>query len=82
MADIIDNTASSRYEWDIEGQVAFADYRKQGNQRLITHVEVPEALRNRGIAAKLMGFIIEDSKAQGFTLVPICSYAVAYLQRH
>jgi predicted GNAT family acetyltransferase len=82
MTDITDNKAENRYQWDIEGHLAVADYNRRGDQLAITHVGVPEALRNRGIAGKLMAFIVEDAKAQGLTIVPICSYAAAYMQRN
>lgn len=79
---VTDNTHQSRYEMQVEGVLAIADYNLRDNRLAITHVEVPDALRGQGIAAKLMAHIVEDAKARKLEIVPICSYAAAYMQRH
>ena len=66
----------------VEGHLAIADYHRKDGKLFITHVEVPSALRGKGVAAQLMQGVVEHVKNQGLTLVPICSYAVAYMQRH
>ncbi len=80
--NVKDNPAASRYELLVDGHVSVADYRLQGDAIHITHVGVPEALRGQGVAAKLMAGVVADAKARALTIVPICSYAVSYLQRH
>jgi len=40
----------SRFELDVEGAVAFANYRLAPSTVIITHTETPPALRGRGIA--------------------------------
>jgi uncharacterized protein len=50
---VIDNPARSRYELALEAGVAFVDYQQAGNVRVLTHSEVPPALRGRGIGAAL-----------------------------
>jgi predicted GNAT family acetyltransferase len=67
---------------EVDGHLAIADYHMNGNRMEITHVEVPEALRGGGVAAKLMAGVVDDAKARALTIVPICSYAVAYLKKH
>jgi len=79
---ITNDTAKSRYELEVEGHIVFADYRLQGNVVSITHVEAPEALRGKGAAGQLMQGIMEKIKAENKKVVPICSYAGAWLERH
>lgn len=80
--DIKNNQAASRYELIVDGAMALADYRMEGTQLVITHVETPVALRGQGIAAKIMAGVVADAKARGLTIVPVCPYAAAYLKRN
>jgi uncharacterized protein len=77
-----DNPSAGRYEMDVNGHLAVAEYRLQGSQIFINHVETPEALRGQGVAAKVMAGVVEDAAARGLTIVPVCSYAAAYMKRH
>lgn len=53
-ASVRDNKAQSRFELDVEGTLAFADYRLTPSAVVITHTETPRALRGRGIASDLV----------------------------
>ena len=46
------NTALSRFELDVEGDVAFANYRLTDGVAAITYVEVPRSLRQRGVGSQ------------------------------
>jgi predicted GNAT family acetyltransferase len=48
----------------------------------ITHTRVPQPIGGRGIAAELMAAALGAAKEAGWSVVPKCSYAVAYMQRH
>lgn len=76
------NPEKNRYELTVDGHLAIADYRFEGNKLAITHVEVPEALRGRGVAAQVMAGVVADAAARGLTIVPVCPYAAAYLKKH
>jgi predicted GNAT family acetyltransferase len=76
-----DNREASRFELDVDGHTAFADYRRQGGRLLIDHVETPVALRGGGVAAKVMEGVAAAARAEGAKVTPICSYAVAWFQR-
>jgi GNAT superfamily N-acetyltransferase len=43
---------------------------------------VPQAARGRGIAAELMRAAVSAARSAGWTINPVCSYAVAYMRRH
>ena len=53
-----------------------------GKQLTITHTLVPEAVGGRGIAAALVRAAMEHVREQRWTVVPACSYAATWLQRH
>ena len=54
MASVRDNPAQSRFELDVEGSIAFANYRLTPQAVIITHTETPRPLRGRGIATELV----------------------------
>lgn len=80
--NVIDNQSASRYEMQMENQLVFADYARQGNEVRLLHVETPPALRGRGAAGELMKGIVEIAKAENLHLVPICPYAVTWMKRN
>ena len=65
MAAVRDNKAQSRFELDVEGGVAFANYRLTPSAVIITHTETPRALRGRGIASELVEGALELIRADG-----------------
>ena len=79
---VINNTAENRYELETAGHLSVADYHLSGTTLSITHVGVPEALRGQGIAAKVMEGVVADAKERRLTIMPVCSYAAAYLKRN
>jgi predicted GNAT family acetyltransferase len=87
MTDLRDVMTDQRFEQgfpDPEGQLrtVFADYVVQGKTRVILHVEADPALRGTGAAGRFMQALAEHARAEGLTLAPRCSYAVAWLKRH
>jgi predicted GNAT family acetyltransferase len=81
-AGIRDNKAQSRFELDVGGALAFANYRLVPGKVIITHTETPRALRGRGIASTLVKGALELIRADGLKVVAGCSFVVDYLDRH
>jgi uncharacterized protein len=82
MSDVTDNASQQRYELDVDGQVVFAIYRRDGDVVSIRHVEAPVPLRGTGAADRLMQGIVEKAQAENFKLRPLCGYARSWLRRH
>ncbi len=79
---MIDNDDLHRFEAQENGLTVFANYREHDGRYLLTHVEADLAMRGTGAAARLMQAIVEHARANALKLVPRCSYAVAWFQRH
>ena len=79
---VTDNSARSRYELLLDGGVAFVDYQLTGNVRVLTHSEVPLALRGRGIGAELVAGVLQLAREQGVRIKPRCSFVVQFMQRN
>ena len=82
MQDIQHDSAASRFFMMIEGHRCVLDYALTNNIMTITHTGVPEALAGRGLAGHITRFALEHAKQRGWKVVPRCSYAAVYIQRH
>jgi len=76
------NEAAHRFEAVVDGQLARADYRLEGDVMRIFHTEVPFAFEGRGIAARLVGTAFEHAREKGLKVLPACSYVRDYVRRH
>src|SRR5947199_6613916 len=77
-----DNKAQSRFELDVEGALAFANYRLTPSAVIITHTETPRELRGRGIASELVEGALQLIRADGRKVVAGCGFVVDYLRKH
>jgi predicted GNAT family acetyltransferase len=77
-----DNKFLSRFELDVEGAIAFANYRHTPGTVIITHTETPRAMRGRGIASELLQCALELIRADGDKVVAGCGFVVHYLRKH
>jgi uncharacterized protein len=77
-----DNRAASRYEAEVEGNLAVVEYLLGGSNITFTHTEVPEELEGRGIASQLARFVLDDARTRGLAVIPLCPFINAYIRRH
>jgi predicted GNAT family acetyltransferase len=82
MAAVRDNTSLNRFELDVEGAVAFANYRVTPQAVNITHTETPRALRGRGIASELVRGALDLIRADGRKVIAGCGFVADYLRKH
>lgn len=82
MNEVTDNSARQRFELMEDGKLAFSDYRRDGDVLVLPHVEADPALRGKGAAGRLMTGMMEIVRERGLKVRPVCSYAVAWLERH
>ena len=80
MSELRDNTALSRFELDVDGEIVFADYWRADGKLIINWVESPPRLRGTGAAGKLMTLVSEQAKSEGVKIVPVCGYAAGWLR--
>lgn len=80
--NVRDNKSLNRFELDVDGTMAFADYRRTTSSVIITHTETPRALRGRGIASQLIKGALDLIRADGLKVVAGCGFVVDYLDKH
>jgi hypothetical protein len=79
---VIHNPGESRFETVIEGTLSKLDYIQNGKNFVITHVGVHPSLRGQGVAGKIVEAGLAYARENSFRVVPMCSYAAAYIRRH
>ncbi|HEU4679551.1 MAG TPA: GNAT family N-acetyltransferase [Terrimicrobiaceae bacterium] len=79
---VVHNKSKSRFEVEVGGQFAVAEYRLDGQRMIFTHTEVPPRFRGHGIAEKLVLAGFKVAQGEGLEIVAHCSYVARVLQKH
>jgi predicted GNAT family acetyltransferase len=82
MSQVVDNPARNRFEMDIDGAIAFVDYRVMGDVLVVPHTEVPRALEGRGIGTRLVLGSLDLIRAAGRKVRPYCGFYATVIRRH
>lgn len=78
-----DGPSKGRYVIRIDGHEAEMTYTKVGtSQIIIDHTGVPDALRGLGLGPVLVQRGVEDARAEGKKVIPLCPFAKAQIARH
>ncbi len=77
-----DNPARQRFELEVDGHVAVADYRLEGDVMVVTHVGVPPAIEGRGLGTALAKAALDSARERQLRVVPLCWFVRGYIQRH
>ena len=65
------------------GEVAEMTFSKAGEHRIIIdHTGVPDAFRGQGVGQRLVTRAVEDARAAGKKIIPLCPFANAQFKRH
>jgi predicted GNAT family acetyltransferase len=79
---VIHNAAESRFELQIDGSLAVAEYELAPGEIIFTHTEVPRALEGRGLGGRLARAALDHARAEGLRVVPRCPFIRSYIERH
>src|SRR5690348_15348414 len=79
---ITNHEAEHRFETTINGYPARLDYIIDKDTFVITHVGVHPELRGQGVAGHITKFALEHARARSLRVIPMCSYAAAYIHRN
>ncbi len=80
--DVQHDRAAGVFSAVVDGARCVLEYRLAGTIMTITHTGVPEAVGGRGIAGELMRAALAAARAEGWKIIPACSYARQYFDRH
>jgi predicted GNAT family acetyltransferase len=80
-----DNERGGRYTARLAGFAGEGEltYRRSAPDVVVAnHTGVPSSMQGQGVAAKLVERLVADARAEGFRIVPACSYVAAQRKRH
>lgn len=81
--DVRDNPAESRYEVLADGELAgFAQYKLDGDRITMYHTEVDPEHEGAGLGGRLARQALDDVRARGLRVVPLCPFIAAYIRGH
>ena len=80
--EITNNESESCFEVSVNGLLSKLAYIQDKDTFVITHVGVHPDLRGHGVAGKLTQASLEFAKAKSLRVIPMCSYASAYIRRN
>jgi len=79
-----DGETRGRYVITIDGVEAELTYSKLGDSGnvIADHTGVPDELGGRGVGSALVRYLVDDAKANGFKIMPLCPFVKAQYKRH
>jgi uncharacterized protein len=80
--DIAHDALRRRFETRVDGEHCTLDYDRRGRTLTITHVNVPDPVGGRGIAAALTETALAYARANGLRVIAQCPYAAHYVREH
>ena len=63
-----------------EAEITFS--RVSPTRIIVDHTGVPESMRGQGIGEALAKHVVEDARAKGESIIPLCPFFKALAQRH
>lgn len=81
--EVVPRPEQSAYEALVDGERAgLAVYRLDGERVVFLHTEVDEAHEGSGVGSALVRGALDDVRAAGRTVVPLCGFVRAWMDRH
>ena len=81
--EVRDNSVELRYEALSDGLlVGEILYRREPGLIVLVHTDVAPSAEGHGVGSRLIQGALDDIRARGLRVVPLCPFVVAYLRRH
>jgi predicted GNAT family acetyltransferase len=81
--DVADNAAALQYEVTVDGEPAgLIRYTREGDTLTMLHTEVEPKLEGHGIGSELVKRALDDVRAKGEHVRPLCPFVAAYIDDH
>lgn len=82
MSDIVNNKAQHRFELMVDGHLAAAYYKLEGDVITFIHTEVPPELGGRGVGSKLVQGALDQVRSEGLKVIAECPFVKAWIGKH
>lgn len=83
MSSVTRNDDALQYEIELNGTPAgLIRYTVEGDTITMVHTEVDPQFEGQGVGADLVKHALDDVRARGERVVPLCPFVAAYIERH
>ncbi len=79
---VTDNREKNRFEIDLGGETAIAEYLLPAGTIIFSHTEVPEGHEGQGIGKALIRAGLASARERGLKVVPLCPFFAAYMKKN
>jgi predicted GNAT family acetyltransferase len=80
---VVRNDDRSRYEGRVKGELTTViDFRRRGDVLTVTHTGTEPPWRGHGLASETTRQALEDVRAKGLRVHPVCPFTVDYFDQH
>jgi predicted GNAT family acetyltransferase len=79
---LVVNEPLHHLELQIEGKIAFIEYKLVRKTLFLIHTEVLAELEGKGVGSAIVQKALQFAKDNNFQIVPICPFVQSYLERH
>ena len=80
--EVTNNTAAHRFEVNLDGETAFAEYSLVDHGMILPHTLVPEAFEGRGVASALAKAALGYARSHDLKVIPTCPFMSGYIKKH
>lgn len=81
--ETVDVPEAGRYEARVDGRLAgFVEYRQGPDAVVLVHTEVLDEFEGKGVGSSLARGTLDDLRARGALVVPLCPFISAYIRKH
>ncbi|MVZ67160.1 N-acetyltransferase [Sphingobacterium sp. DK4209] len=79
---VVKNEEQGRFELNVDGHIAFIDYKETNSNVALVHTEAPSELAGTGAAAALVEKTLVYIEEAGKKVLPYCPYVYAFIKKH
>ncbi len=80
--ELTKNEANHRFELEVNGFIAFIDYKERNSVMTLIHTEAPPELQGTGSARSLVEKTLQYLEANQYTLIPFCPFVFSYIRKN
>lgn len=80
--EVIHDIEKQKFYVVVDNLESHLEYVRRNNVLNLNHTYVPNTLRGKGIAGKIVKVALTYAEENNLKIIPSCSYVVAYIQRH
>lgn len=79
---VVNNEKAHRFEVELDGETAFAEYSLVDHGIILPHTLVPESFEGKGVGSALAKAALGFAREHNLKVIPTCPFMAAYITKH